>query len=221
MTNKMMIITILISVLFASCDRPNDDPKSEVNNSPVLSSVIVYNIGDEVIIDTTTDSSQIESSSLSGFKIAASFELKEGDMLPYDVRVNLVDSEQRLREKHPNSVTIFGAYAALEEMTIVADKELFGVAAGESLNEHFTCSISQYAFYHISYPDGIIDLNNQVKEVLSMDDSSLYNNIVPWRYVFNLVGCPDEQYDEIVFSVRFKFTDNTELSASKAVRSNR
>lgn len=212
---KRILFLMLMAGVIYSCDEWTDD---DINNSRAPTYFSVHNVEAVTSIETTLFSAGRPTLEGEGFSIKSEFNWQIGGDIPNEARTNLELSKTELKNKHPFQKVVRGAYVALKQMTITADKTLYNIPAGESLNDHFYCDIADWMSHPISYPQGIIEIDNPIGHKMRMNDPLLYDNyIVPKFYSFTPIDTPEEQYDSVVFEIHFEFSNGTECTTSKTM----
>lgn len=218
MKNKSLIALILLLSFAVGCEIPNNNGGAQNNNQN-------GNLG-----DTGPSFVRIED------KVASlSFITAEGVPYPFDeffcleiganhkaVGTQMWELSEKLsselRTQHSSYRAICCINQNTKEFHIYADKVLWGVAAGEPLEEYLIFANNDYDF-PITYPEGKIDFTRDlfknrycdIKDILQED------YMIPYCLTFGFKQLPPEKYDEITFTIYLRTGDNTEFSESATI----
>lgn len=203
---------LLIAILFAiGC---NNQQKSNDDNLPIQpSSVIIERYVNALWL---SDYYGIPMPFDNTFRIEANINL---DVQSGTYWATLSDrNEEILRNAYPKGREIHCVAQCVQDFHIYADKVLWGVEAGEPLEDYFVYANQAYDF-PITYPNGDIDftrdwsIDNQgeIKNILRKD------YMIPMYMFFVFKEVPAERYDEVTFSVYLRTGDGKEFTASTVV----
>lgn len=218
MKNKSLFLLILLLSFAVGCETPNDNGGAQNNNQS-------NNQG-----DPGPSFVRIED------KVASlSFLTVEG--VPYlfdeifclEIGVNhktagtqmWVLSEElssELRKHHYRYRAIQCINQNTKEFHIYADKVLWGVAAGEPLEEYLIFVSTDYDF-PITYPEGEIDFTKDLFKNRYCDIKNILREdyMIPYCLTFDFKQLPPEKYDEITFTIYLRTGDGTEFSESATI----
>ena len=169
--------TILLLFTFVGC---NEEP--EINGGAIPSSVSILPDCSSIELDT-----------------GWSFVAEKGYNIEY-LEVYCIGSEAtqqstqltqameaELCNLYPMSHHIHAVNQCVEEVTIYADKVIYGTAEGEKLNNHFTIGTGNVYDFRASYPDGKINFEPDLKshQPLMMDEILCKEYMLPVEFSLN------------------------------------
>lgn len=210
---KRLLYTILCMFFLIGCDAPEDDRRP--NGGPIPSSVEVceecehigmkYDFADYDFIDYLQLKLQ-PVREIDGGKKAHIWQLQS------TVRYSLCSQQ-------PFNHSINAIAQPTEEIHIYADKTLWGVEAGEPIEEHF--AVKGIGIY--DYPvtlEGEVDFTKDLtwgSDIWDVSDVLCPKYMLPMEIRFIVKEMPAERYDEVTFSVYLRTGDGKEFTASTVV----
>ena len=116
-------------------------------------------------------------------------------------RFNEID--EAMRKYNINGASQSYLYAGVNgHARIYADKVLFGVPAGEDLNEHFVVKPTRGSRFIVTYPDYHIVSNSfEENRLWAFDECFAEGTAVNNGHALQLNEAPSETYDEITFTL--------------------
>lgn len=125
-----------------------------------------------------------------------------------------------LYSQQPHNHAIYAIAQPTEEIHIYADKTLWGVEAGEPIEEHFAVNGSgrQICNYPVTL-EGEVDFTKDLtcgSDIWDVSDILCPEYMLPMGIWFEVKEMPAEMYDEVTFSVYLRTGDGKEFTSSTA-----
>ena len=103
---------------------------------------------------------------------------------------------------------------AIAEASITADKELFGIPAGDALNDYFLVKGPTFSKYYVTYPDYRLETDINRDEHYPVSSIINADHTAALQVEYWLPNPPPERPDEVDFTFSYNFVSGATYSAT-------
>lgn len=210
MKNFYSFLMLVLLSFAVGCETPNENSGAPNNDQGDMGPSVVRVTSDVEFLELRGDGLPFTLDEYFCLQTNASFGGEETYMQELSEKLT-----KELREHISRWRTIYCINQSTKEFHIYADKVLWGVAAGEPLEEYFQYCNNFYDF-PVTYPKGEINFTKDyfVNRLCDIKDILREDYMIPIVLNFAFKQLPPEKYDEVTFTIYLRTSDGKEYTTS-------